>query len=164
VVVGMTPWQFIADLIQHPPQLIASPWFSVTITVVGLALIGASLWFNVWSRKQQCINALAEDMAWAINNLLNRQLRPTTEEEVARWNEEITAWKRDINSWCTKVSNQLENRAFFSRADQLHFDFLGFVSPVAMTGLDDVDRQLSQLKMKFERLRDVINWTQQRRR
>jgi hypothetical protein len=62
------------------------------------------------------------------------------------------------------VSKKLENRAFFTRADQLHFDMLGFVPPVSMTNNQRFDWLLSMLALKFERLRDVINWTQQRRR
>ena len=62
------------------------------------------------------------------------------------------------------VSKKLENKAFFTRADQLHFEDLGFVDHIRLSGHPDFDGSLSQLKLKFERLRDVINWTQMRRR
>jgi hypothetical protein len=81
--VGVTPWQFAAQTIQHPPHLIANPWFSPRITLVGLVLIAASLWFNLWSRKQKTIDDLAEDMAWSVHNLLNRTPPPSTPEMIA---------------------------------------------------------------------------------
>ena len=127
------------------------------MVLVGLATIAASLWFNIWSQKQKAIDTLAEDLGWAIRHLLNRKPRPSTDQDIAQWD-------KDYREWCDKVSKQLENRAFFTRADQLHFDRLGFVDPVAMSGHVQLDWLLSQLRMKFDRLRDVINWTQQRRR
>jgi hypothetical protein len=157
VVAGATPAQFIASLLQHPPTWLTNPWFSPSLTIVGLCLIAASLWFNIWSRKQQAIDGLAEDMAFAINDLVNRNPRPQTDDDIRRW-------KQDFEAWCDKVSKKLENRAFFTPADQLHFDSLGFIDPLFMTGLPNLDALLSQLRLKFERLRDVINWTQQRRR
>jgi hypothetical protein len=62
------------------------------------------------------------------------------------------------------MSKKLENRVFFTRAHQLHFDMLGFVEPIKMTEHGRYDWLLSQLRLKFERLRDVINWSQMRRR
>lgn len=157
VVVGMTPWQAIANLIQNPSSIVGSIWFNPSLTIIGLAIIGASLWINLWSKKQQVIDEIAEDMSWAIQNLLNQDPRPSTDSDVAKW-------EGDFCDWCKKVSKKLENRAFFTRADQLHFDMLGFVEPVAMSGHQRFDWLLSQLRLKFDRLRDVINWAQQRRR
>jgi hypothetical protein len=157
IAAGVTPWQFVADLIQQPPLWLRSVWLQPSLTLIGITLIGGSLWFNLWSKKQQVIDDLAEDIAWAIKNLVNRKPRPSTDEEV-------TEWERDFRRWYEGVSKKLENRAFFTRADQLHFDMLGFVDPIVMSGHGRLDWLLGQLKMKFERLRDVINWTQQRRR
>jgi hypothetical protein len=157
VLVGMTPWQAAANFLQNPPSFLASVWFTPSLTILGLGLIALSLWFNIWSRKQQAIDDLAEDMSWAIHDLLNRSPRPSTDTEVEKW-------ESDFRAWCEKVTEKLENRAFFTRADQLHFDRLGFVQPIAMSGHQRFDWLLSQLRLKFERLRDVINWTQQRRR
>jgi len=158
VFVGVTPWQFFVDFFQHPLAWFASPWISPSMTIIGLVLIGASLWFNIWSRKQHIIDDLAEDIAWAINNLLNRSPTPSTPQT-------ITAWEADFRSWCDRVSRKLENRAFFTRADQLHFDVLGFIQPIAVAGhAVGLAHLESQLNEKLKRLRDVINWTQQRRR
>jgi len=157
VIVGVTPWQYVAEVVQHPPALVGSVWFSPSVTVVGVALIGAGLWFNVWSTKQKVVDALAEEIAWAIRELVNRKPEPITAEQ-------IDAFKADFEAWCGKVSKRLENRTFFTRADQLHFDYLGFVDPLLMSGRQPLDKLLGQLRMKVDRLRDVINWTQQRRR
>jgi hypothetical protein len=157
VIVGSTPWQVVAEIIQNPPGIVRSVWFAPGLTILGLVIIGLCLWFNQWSKKQMVIDELAEDMSWAIHDLLNRNPRPSTDEDVR-------AWEADFHAWCARVSTKLENKAFFTRADQLHFDRLGFVDPIHMSGHKHLDWLFSQLRMKFERLRDVINWTQQRRR
>ena len=157
VIAGMTPGQVVAHFLEKPPSFLRSIWFNPSLTIVGLVVIGLSLWINLWSRKQHAIDDLAEEMSWAIHDLLNRTPRPASDEEIAKW-------EADYHAWDAKVSKKLENRAFFTRADQLHFNVLGFVQPVAMSGHGHLDWLLSQLRLKFERLRDVINWTQQRRR
>jgi hypothetical protein len=130
--VGMTPWQFVADFVQRPPSFITSPWFSPGMAMAGLVVIALSLWFNIWSRKQKVIDDLAEDISFAITDLLNRNPRPSTDAEIDKWDA-------DYRSWCDKVSRKLENRSFFTRADQLHFDRLGFVNQVAMSGHQRLD-------------------------
>lgn len=160
VVVGVTPWQFVVELITRPPAWSASVWFRVAILILGLAFILASLNFNRWSNNQKVIDSLAEDISWAIDNLLNRKAGPQ-----ARDANYIDTWERDFKKWCSDVSRKLSNRAFFTRADQLHFDYLGFVDPIAFyMDAQRLNDLLSQLKLKIERLRDVINWTQERRR
>ena len=154
---GAAPGQAIADLLTHLPPWLTNPWFKLALVVIGLALIGTSLHFNVWSLRQKAIDDLAEDLSWAIHHLLNKPV--SNESEVAQWESEYKAW-------CQKVSTKLENRAFFTRADQLHFDRLGFVPPANFAGSYNKrhDWLVSQLNLKFERLRDVINWTQMRKR
>ena len=127
------------------------------LSLEGYFLIGASLHFNVWSLRQKAIDDLAEDLSWAIHNLLNK---PVTKES------EVTEWESEYRSWCESVSKKLENRAFFTRADQLHFDRLGFVPQAGFAGSFNKHHKwlTSQLNLKFERLRDVINWTQMRPR
>jgi hypothetical protein len=152
---GMSPAEAVIWVFQHPPAFISAVWFRIGILILGLALIGVSLRYNIWSKKQKAIDALAEDLSWAIHDLVNRDPKPYTNEEVARWEE-------DYHAWCQRVSEKLENRAFFTRADQLHFDRLGFIDPISMSGEATLDWLLAQLKLKFERLRDVINWSQMR--
>src|ERR1700730_5212577 len=72
VLVGVTPWEFALKLITKPPSWITSAYFRVTVLLLGLALIWFSLTFNRWSTKQKTIDSLAEDISWAIMNLLNR--------------------------------------------------------------------------------------------
>jgi hypothetical protein len=157
VLLGATPEQFFASFFQHPPAWLTNPFLAPGLAIFGLAIIAVSLRFNIWSRKQQVIDELAEDISFAIHNLVNRSPRPQTDDEIKKWNE-------DFQAWCAKVNRKLENRAFFTRADQLHFDRLGFIDPLFMTGHPKLDELLAQLRLKFDRLRDVINWTQQRRR
>ncbi len=118
----------------------------------------ASLTFNRWSAKQKVVDGLAEDISWAIDKLLNRSpgIDPT--------DKFIEDWKIDFDNWCADVSAKLGNRAFFTRADQLHFDYLGFIPPVQFYQHPRLNHLLSQLRLKIERLRDVINWAQERRR
>lgn len=157
VIYGATPGQAIAELLSHLPPWLTNPWFRLTLVIIGLFIIGASLHFNVWSLRQKAIDDLAEDLSWPIQNLLNRAVSDESE---------VSQWELDYRAWCQRVVEKLENRAFFTRADQLHFDMLGFVPQVNFGGSFDLHHAwlVSQLNLKFERLRDVINWTQTRKR
>jgi hypothetical protein len=159
VLVGVTPWQFAAQLIANPPAWSNSNYFRIGIPILGLVAILTSLNFNRWSAKQKAIDSLAEDISWSIGNLLCR-----TPGKIDPDPKFIDDWRRDFDNWCSRVSKKLENRAFFTRADQLHFDYLGFIDPVFLHGNQQLDESLSQLRLKIQRLRDVINWTQVRRR
>jgi hypothetical protein len=154
---GMTPAELVEYFWRNPPSWVSSGWTRLLVLILGLAVVGWSLSFNRWSQQQKAIDELAEEIAWAIRHLLNRRPRPSTDEEIAQW-------EKDFREWCDAVSKKLDNRAFFTRADQLHFDRLGFVDPLIMSGHQRFDWLLGQLRLKFERLRDVINWVQQRRR
>ncbi|MFZ6017707.1 MAG: hypothetical protein ACOYU0_08970 [Nitrospirota bacterium] len=156
VIYGATPGQAFADLLTHLPQWLTNQWFKLALVVIGLFIIGASLHFNVWSLRQKAIDDLAEDLSWAIHNLLNK---PVSNDD------EVTQWESGYREWCEKVSKKLENRTFFTKADQLHFDRLGFVPLTKFTGSfnERHDWLVSQLSLKFERLRDVVNWSQMRK-
>jgi hypothetical protein len=157
VLVGMAPSQFVAGLIDEPPGFVHSWLFGPSLVVVGLAIIVTALWFNLWSRRQLCIDEISEQLAWAIHSLLNKPPNANDPGDLARWWGEVIGWE-------AKIDRALENRAYFTRSDQLHFSVLGFVEPVKMSQSKDLDAMLAQLKMKFERLRDIVNWTQMRRR
>lgn len=154
---GVLPWEIFVELAITPPYWLTNPGTKVALVIIGLVIIFASLHFNVYSFRQKAIDDLAEDLSWAINQLLNRKPRPSTKTE-------IDDWANDYSDWCDKVRGKLDNRAFFTRADQLHFDRLGFIEPVLLSGKPTYDWWLSQLNLKFIRLRDVINWAQMRRR
>jgi hypothetical protein len=157
LIYGATPGQAMADLLGNLPLWLTNPWFKLALVVIGLFIIGASLHFNIWSLRQRAIDDLAEDLSWAIHHLLNKS---------ASNESEVTQWESEYRAWCQRVNEKLENRAFFTRADQLHFDRLGFVPPANFAGSYNIhhDWLISQLNLKFERLRDVINWTQMRKR
>ena len=156
VIFGATPGQVIADLFAQPPQWLTNPWVNPSLTIIGLVIIGASLHFNKWSLRQKAIDDLAEDLSWAIHNLLNK---PVSNDS------ELESWEKEFKVWCQKVSKKLENRAFFTRADQLHFDRLGLIPPANFAHSYNQRHEwlVSQLDLKFDRLRDVVNWTQMRR-
>lgn len=159
VLAGATPGQFAARLFQNPPAWV--PWVSPALVILGLAIIWASLRFNVWSQKQKAIDSLAEDISQAIHELVNRP----GERGVPVSDEEYQKFYGEYKAWIKKVSKKLENRAFFTRADQLHFDRLGYLDdPISLHGDGRMDWVHTQLKLKFKRLRDVINWAQERRR
>jgi hypothetical protein len=158
VLVGVTPWEFVAEMIASPPRWIASPYFRISILILGLAIIWFSLTFNRWSAKQKIVDSLAEDISWAIDHLLNRSAGIDPDSKF------IDDWKIDFDKWCAGVSAKLNNRAFFTRADQLHFDYLGFIEPISFYRNLRLNHLLSELRLKIERLRDVINWAQERRR
>jgi hypothetical protein len=68
---------------------------------------------------------------------------------------------RDIDDWLyERVSNKLENRAIFTRADQLHFENIGFLPPNDFMGHRDYAQIMRILAEKYDRLRDIINWSE----
>lgn len=154
---GVTPGEAVASLLATTPAWLINPWFKFFVLILGLVIIYFSFRFNLWSKKQEAIDDLAEDISWAIHNLLN--LHVNTDEE-------LNDWEKAYRDWCNVVSDKLGNRAFFTKADQLHFDRLGFIQPVTMPAAKDEKHNwlLSQLRLKFDRLREVINWVQMRRR
>jgi FAD/FMN-containing dehydrogenase len=157
VLYGATPGQAMGDFLSRLPAWATYPWLKLVLFVLGLIVIGASLHFNVWSLRQKAIDALAEDLSWAIHHLLNKPVGNDAD---------LATWEAEYHAWCERVSKKLEARAFFTRADQLHFDRLGFVPSAGLAGTFNERHAwlTSQLSLKFERLRDVINWTQMRRR
>ena len=154
--IGMTPGEAVAYLLDTPPNWLMNDWTRLIVLIAGIVVMVVSLNFNRWSLRQRAIDSLAEDISWAIHELLNRDPSPRTAQEIEQWEQDYRAWRQG-------VSIKLENRAFFTRADQIHFDRLGFVTPVQMSRLGRLNSLLGQLRLNFERLRDVINWTQQRR-
>ena len=158
-VFGASPEQWVVSSLDNPPEWLTSPWLKIGAILLAPVIIAFGLSFNRWSNRQRAIDDLAEEISWAITDkLLNRPINKDSPQEVVEWDS-------DYRDWCDRVSKKLENRAFFTRADQLHFDRLGFVQPVSLPSASNAHHNwlLGQLKLKFERLRDIINWAQQRR-
>ena len=156
---GVLPWELVARWIGEPPAWMMSGWFRLAVLIVGLVIIFAAITYNQWDRRQAVINDLAEDISWAIGDLLNRTPRPQSAAEIAQL-------QTDFDGWCGRVSTKLGNRAIFTRADQVHFDRLGFVEKVHM-GISAGqlhDKVLRELRLKLHRPRDVIHRAQQRRK
>jgi hypothetical protein len=105
LVFGVSPGEFAANVFQNPPAWLLNPWIGFVIIVIGLLVIWGSLSFNIWSNKQKAIDDLAEDIAFAIRDLIAHRSRPQTEVEIDKW-------KKDFDTWCNRVSKKLENRAF----------------------------------------------------
>lgn len=159
---GMTPAELVAYFYAKPPAWLMSGWTRLFLVILGLALIFASIRFNVWSERQKILDSLADDISWAIHDLVNRHNRLSPAELALP--TYAANLQKDYEAWCTRISEKLSNQAFFTRADRLHFDRLGFIDPVVMTTNPSANHTLSMLKLKFERLRDVIEWVQQRPR
>jgi hypothetical protein len=155
VLFGLTPADAVVRWAFRLPPWMQSGSFKLGVLILGLVVIWASLRLNLWSRRQDVIDDLAEDLSWAIHELLNRHVKSE---------DDLTKWQEDYRAWLTKVGKKLGNRAFFTRADQIHFERLGSV-PATSFGIQfnaQHNQLLCQLSLKFDRLRDIIQWAQMR--
>ena len=80
VLFGMTPAELVGYLYQNPPLWLMSGWTRLLLVIVGLVLIFASVRFNLWSERQNVVDSLAEDISWAIHELVNRHTRLRPDE------------------------------------------------------------------------------------
>jgi hypothetical protein len=67
-----------------------------------------------------------------------------------------------LRAMVQKVDEMLGDKRFFTLSDLLHFQRLGIVPRIAMSGHEGIDHTLSQLGLKLERLRELIALVQQR--
>jgi hypothetical protein len=163
IVFGMTPGEVIVHQVAEMPDWVFGGWFKLFLVVVGLCLIWASLKFNIWSRRQKAVNELAVMLSDAIHQLLNRQV--TDEAGLGQL-------RSDINHWEQRVLAKIDAYpAYFSLADRIHLERLGAIVhdhwPRAYRQDPQDTRhehELNMLSLKFDRLRDIINWAQQRTR
>jgi hypothetical protein len=157
------PWELVVELIAQAPEYLLNGWARLGAIFVGFLLIIVSLRWNMWSRRQKIVGELAEALSAAIGELLNRPIHNDVE---------LRHLDTDFQNWCNKVKSILENNpAYFSKADVIHFERLGKVSKgswgIAYCANPNDTRHnhlLNMLSLKFDRLRDVINWAQQRTR
>ena len=158
LIFGMLPWEAFVKMATWLPQWVLNPWSRMGANVVGLLVIVVSLRWNMWSRRQKTVDELAEMLSSAIHDLLNRRIRTDAE---------LDSLDADFQSWCARIKLTLEKHpAYFSKADVIHFDRLGAVSNEGWNIAfgHRHNRLLNVLSLKFDRLRDVMNWTQQRTR
>ena len=163
VLFGGLPWEFVVDVIMNPAEWLLTGWVRLGAIIIGLALIFISLRWNVWSRRQKVVNELADLLSSAIHDLLNRPIKSDIE---------LGSLDAEFQIWCEKVISKCEDHpSYFSKADVIHFDRLGKVSKdkwdIAYRANPNDTRHnhlLNMLSLKFDRLRDIINWTQQRTR
>jgi hypothetical protein len=112
------------------------------------------------TQRQQAIDGLSVKMEEAARNYIGKI--PKNPPDWPSFNNDLQA---KTGSWRKEVSGLLENRAFFTKADQLHFDVLGHYSGYSFRGGNaEYDEIQSELAERMKKLREVINWSQQRTR
>lgn len=135
--------------------------------IVGLLALILGITRLIWLfNKQRQVDFLAEKVSFAIKTLVNfpkGSNEETDKDKERRKQEWEQRWEERFTNWRNSVSTKLADRLFFTRADQLHFDRLGFVPIIIMTNDSNRDRLLGQLKLKLDRLRELILLIQERR-
>jgi hypothetical protein len=81
--------------------------------------------------RTAAIDEIAEEISWAVNNLVNPKPHPASTGDLK---SAIAAFEAKLNAWYDRVSKKLENRDVFTLGEQKHFDFLGFIQPVTVWG------------------------------
>jgi len=109
--------------------------------------------------KNAAIDDVANEIAWAVNNLVNPKPWPLSTDDPE---SAIAAFSAKLDAWCSKVSKKLENREVFTQGDQVHFDDLGLFPTIQHTGHVRLDYLFSQLKLKIERLREIEHRARER--
>jgi len=136
--------------------------YEVKFTLLGIGLtiicLGLGLLVRGWWRgrgKQEAIDQLSEAISLAIRELVNMpRPGPGLVNETA-FADKLT---KEYLAWCEGVDKVLADRRHFTRSDLLHFQRLGFIQPVHLTGHPGADHTLAMLNLKMQRLREVIAW------
>jgi hypothetical protein len=102
--------------------------------------------------RTTAIDQISEEIAWAVNNLVNPRPHPGNSSDPEN---AIAAFEAKFNSWCKQVSKKLENRGAFTQGDQTHFDHLGFVPVINTWAHSKLNHVFGQLALKIERLREI---------
>jgi hypothetical protein len=131
-----------------------------TLLGVGLTIVCLGLWLLVrgWRRartKQQSLDQLSENISRAIRDLVNM---PRSGPGLVNGETFANTLASGYSAWCTEVDRILEDKRHFTQSDLLHFQRLGFIQPIHMTGHSGADHTLAMLNLKIERLRDIIAW------
>jgi hypothetical protein len=89
---------------------------------------------------QEHIDWLAEEVSWAIHNLLNRMVSTPAE---------LDAMKDEFKKWQQKVENYMEGK--FTKSDVLHFSRLGVIpgNQYEIATVPGHNHQLSMVSLKI---------------
>ena len=114
----------------------------------------ACLIFIFWphSGKQIIIDKLSNLHSWAIHNLVN----PKAPFVDLQGNLIFDEWKKGFEKWCSDVEKDLQH-GIFSTKDRNDFKDMGYIQTVTMTGNPQVDKIHSLLKLRMERLKEILN-------
>lgn len=102
--------------------------------------------------RQQAIDDLAEEIRWAVNNLLNPKPHPTS---TGKPDAAFKLLETETNQWCERVNSRLANRSVFTAGDRINFDSLGSITPVLHYGHVKLDWLHSCNVLRVERLRAI---------
>jgi hypothetical protein len=159
VAIGVTPGTTFAGLLQNPPDLLKSLWVGPGAALIGVAFILGSFRFNLWSSKQHAIDDLSEELKAAVDLIRSRPKDP------AKWDHFDAYARQEFESWKSRVYEKLGNRAFFTKADQIYFAYLGMVSDARVEDASAEFRHIVlALNVHMRHLREIIQAAQMRRR
>jgi hypothetical protein len=162
VVIGKPLDSALADLFTEPPpslQYFINGWFGLYLTLFALFLLWFAFRYNVWTQRQKAVTELAEAVSRAINNIFNGDYAN---------DPHLRKLAVDYEKWNQEISTLLNNRAFFSRADQLHIERLGGFPFAHRSDANEIQRThdwyMGMLNEKFVRIREIVLEVQSRGR
>jgi hypothetical protein len=134
--------------------------YEVKFALLGFAIaiicLSGGLYVRGWwlhHGKTKALNDLSLAISHAIRDLVNKPRRPLL--QMGAFAIELS---EEYKTWCEEVDQILGNTAHFPQSDLLHFQRLGFIQPIQMTGHPAADHTLAMLNLKLERLREIIAW------
>jgi hypothetical protein len=125
--------------------------FAIAVICLAAVLYVRERWHDRGKRK--ALDDLSLGISQAIRDLVNKP-RPAP-AGMGAFADELAA---EYTTWCNGVDQILANTAYFAQSDLLHFQRLGFIPAIQMTGHPAADHTLAMLNLKMERLREIIAW------
>jgi hypothetical protein len=105
--------------------------------------------------RQQLIDDIAEEIRWAVDNLINPKPYPRTMGDAADMAVDFKSLQTKTDEWCERVNNKLADRSVFTHGDQVNFGSLGAVPLVQTYGEPRLDWLHSANVLRLERLREI---------
>lgn len=145
-------------------RLLLAPYWIWKSDQHHLATLGNQLASKVQTEQQlatktAAIDDIAEEISWAVNNLVNPKPHPGN---AANPDAAIAAFENQLNGWYSRVSEKLKNKDVFSHGDRVHFETLGFVPVISMWAHSKLNQLFSQLSVKLDRLREIEHRARER--